>query len=161
MRKRAKLKLKNRYGSNEVYATDNWHKSEYEEDPDNAPKTFRQPPNRYEEHFLAKLDGRSRAAQILRQSFDEITSDLGGVEGLSHVQLCLVERFCFLEFMLRKKELEMAVSNKNGERDKSMGSWVQSLNSLVGLAKAIGLERRAKHIESLQTYIRQKKKNNK
>jgi hypothetical protein len=157
-KKRAKLKIKNRYGSNETYQTENWHKSEYEDDPDNAPKTFRQPPDKYERHFLAKLDGRSRAAQILRQSFDEITSDLGGVESLSHIQLCLVERFCFLEFLLRKKELEMAQSNKNGERDKAMGSWVQSLNSLVGLAKAIGLERRARKVESLESYIKNRKK---
>jgi len=158
MKKRTKIKLKNRYGSNETYQTESWHTKEFQENPDIAPKTFRQPPNRYEEHFLAKLDGRSRAAQILRQSFDEITSDLGGAAGLSHVQLTLIERFCFLEFILRMKELKMAEASNNGQKDKNFGSWVQSLNALVGLAKVVGLERRAKQVTNLCDYVISKKK---
>lgn len=160
LKKGTKLKIKNRYNQDETYSTDDWHKPEYEDDPDNAPKTFRQPPKRYEQHFLSKMDGRSRAYVLLKESFDEITSDLGGAEGLSHVQLTLIERFCFLEFILRMKELKMAES-PNGQKDGNFGSWVQSLNALVGLAKTVGLERRAREVTSLQSYIKQKKKKSK
>ena len=160
MRKKRKKKVKLKNAEQQAYKTENWHEPEYDDDPDNAPKIFRQPPTRYESYFLAKMDKRSRAYQILSDSFNEITNDLGGAESLSHVQLCLVERFCFLEFILRMKELRMAEST-NGDKDKNFGSWVQSLNALVGLAKTIGLTRVPRHIESLQTYIKQHKKKRK
>ena len=59
--------------------------------------------------------------------------------------------------MLRKKELEMAEST-NGDKDKNFGSWVQSLNALIGLSKTIGMTRVPKHVESLQSYIKKRKK---
>lgn len=151
IKKGTKLKLKNRYGT--PYQTEDWNDPKYLDDPDIKPEIFRQPPKKYETNFLAKMDKRSQAYQLLKESFDEITADRGGVEQLSHVQLCLIEKFCFMEFLLRKKELEMAESNKNGKRDKNFGSYVQWLNCMIGLSKVVGLERQAKKITSLQSYI--------
>jgi|GEM_PF-2040353 len=135
--------------------TENWHKPEYEEDPDNAPRTFKKPPKRFETGFLAKLDKRTEIFQLLKTAYDEITSDCGGAENLSHVQLCLAERFTFLEFVLRGLERQIAENPKKSET--ILSRWIQALNSLTGLAKTIGLERRAKKIANLQTYIKERK----
>jgi len=154
-KKRKKVKLKN--SEQRAYQTENWNEPKYEDDPDSKPAIFRNPPTKYETNFLAKMDKRSRAYQLLHESFSEITNDLGGAESLSHVQLTLIERFCFLEFVLRMKELRMTESS-NGKKDVNFGSWVQSLNALVGLAKTIGMTRVPKHVESLESYIKQRKK---
>lgn len=114
-------------------------------------------PKKYKVGFLQKMDGRTEACKMLRSSFNEILSDLGGSESLSHVQLCLVERFCFLEFVLRR--LEYKIANEPKQSSKLLARWVQSLNSLVGLGKSIGLERRAKKIDSLQSYVKKHKRN--
>lgn len=154
MRKiREKPKLHNRH--QKAYAVEDWQNSQTASDSG----LHRNPPTKasYEQHFLAKMDKRSRAYVLLKQSFDEITADRGGADTLSHVQLTLIERFCFLEYILRLRELQMAEPGSNSERDKHIGSWVQSLNALVGLGKAIGLERRARQVTSLQTYIKRKK----
>jgi len=153
--KKTKIKLSKQHSK--AFQVENWNDKKYEDDPDSKPAIFANPPTQYEQHFLAKMDKRSRSYQLLKDSFDEITADRGGPEQLSHVQLCLIEKFCFLEFMLRMKELKMAESPTN-EKDGNFGSWVQSLNALIGLAKTVGLERRAKTVASLETYIKQKKK---
>jgi hypothetical protein len=136
----------------DVEQTEDWHKREYDEDPDNAPRTFKKPPKRFEAGFLAKLDRRTEVFQLLKAAHDEIMADCGGAENLSHVQLCLAERFTFLEFVLRGLERQIAEPPKKSEA--VLSKWIQALNSLVGLAKTIGLERRAKKIANLQTYIK-------
>jgi len=154
--KKTGIKLHDRHAK--AFQVENWNDPKYIDDPDSKPKIFRNPPKRYEQHFLAKMDKRSVAYQVLHESFSEIVQDRGGVESLSHIQLALIEKFCFLEFMLHKKELEMAESNNKGMRDKNFGSYCQWLNCLIGLSKSVGLERRAKTVASLETYIKQKKK---
>jgi len=108
-------------------------------------------PKKYKVGFLQKMDGRTEACKMLRSSFNEIISDLGGVDNLSHIQICLCERFTFLEFVLRR--LEYRIANEPKQSSKLLARWVQSLNSLVGLGKSIGLERRAKKVPSLEKYI--------
>lgn len=112
-------------------------------------------PEKYESGFLQKLDGRTESCRLLRNAYDEVISDLGGVEGLSHVQVCLAERFVFLEFILRTLEQRIVESPKKSEA--MLSRWIQGLNSIVGLAKTIGLQRRAKKIPSLQKYLKDKK----
>jgi hypothetical protein len=142
-----------------AFEQEDWHKEIYEEDPDNAPKLFMNAPKKYEKHFLDKLDKRGQCYNLLKTSFDEITNDLGGEETLSHVQLTLIERFCFMEFVLRLKEIEMAKPYEDGDKEKfgkQVASWTQSINAMIGLAKTIGLERRAKQVANLRDYVKSK-----
>jgi len=125
------------------------------ENPDDKPVKFMKPPKRYEAGFLAKMDGRTEAYQLLNGAYQEVVSDMGGVESLSHVQICLAERFCFLSFVLRSIEFRIVSEPKKSA--KLIGRWVAALNSLVGLAKTIGLERRAKRVANLKTYIEGKR----
>ena len=112
-------------------------------------------PTRYEKGFLSRLDGRTEIARELRAAFDEIVADQGGIEGLSHVRRSLVERFCWLEAVLRSLELRIAEADK-AETAELLSRWIQALNSLVGLGKCIGLERRAKKLDDLRSYVESK-----
>jgi hypothetical protein len=134
---------------------EDWHKPIYTEDPDHVPVKFQKPPKVFEQGFLQKLDGRTVAFQALNDSFNELTADLGGVKGLSHIQLCLVERFVFLEYFLKSLEAKIASSPKKSSR--LIARWVQSLNCLIGLAKCVGLERRVKTVTNLKDYVLSKK----
>ena len=139
---------------------EDWDNPIYEDDPDNAPRRFKKVPKKYQANFLAKMDKRTEVYQVLNNSFQEIMSDLGGKDNLSHVQVSLCERFCFLEFVLMSIEKQITEC-KRKQAQALIGRWVQGINSLSGLAKIIGLERRAKKVESLQSYVQKKKKENK
>ena len=122
---------------------------------ENGTTKLMEPPVKYESGFLMKLDGRTETCKLLRAAYDEILSDLGGPDSLSHVQLCLCERFVFLEFVLRQIEARIVTEPKRSS--KLLARVVQSLNAIVGLAKSIGLHRRAKKVPSLQKYIKDKR----
>jgi len=114
-------------------------------------------PDRYKQGFLKDFDERTQAFQLLMAAYEEILVDLGGAENLTHIQIALVERFVFLEFAMRILEKRIAENPKKTAA--LMGKWVQSVNSLSGLAKTLGLHRRKKQIESsLKTYVGKKKK---
>ena len=137
---------------------ENWHPKEPEYDVDGElvePVKHQKPPKKYETGFLQKLDGRTEAFAILNTSYKEIASDLGGVQNLSHIQECMIERFCFLEFFLKTLEAKIASSPKKSA--KIISRWVQAQNCLIGLAKCVGLERRVKTVTNLKDYVLSKK----
>jgi hypothetical protein len=130
---------------------EDWHREEYEEDPDNAPRTFKKLPHKYETGFLARLDGRKPTTKILHRAYSQITDDLGGEETLSTVQKVLIEKFCFLSFVLRSLERQIAENPKDSTL--LIGRWTQGLNTLQGLGKTIGLHRQHRAI-TLKSYVR-------
>ncbi len=113
---------------------------------------LRTPPKRYEPGFLAKLDGRLEIAKVLRSRYDAVISDLGG-DDISHVKLALVERFLWLEYVLQGIEQFLADAQSSKESAELIGRWVQATNSLVGLAKMLGLERQTPTV-NLNDYVR-------
>ena len=112
-------------------------------------------PARYEVGFLRDFDKRTEVYQLLSGAYKEIIDDLGGIEGLSHIRLALVERFVFLEFSMRNLEKRMAENPLKTGR--LLSRWVQAINSLSGLAKSLGMERKSKHAYNLKTYIDKRK----
>ncbi len=84
------------------------------------------------------MDSRTQLAKSLQASYKAIAEDVGGGETVSHVKSALIERFVWLEAILRDIEQDLA----KGEADK-LGRWVQAVNSLSGLAKTLGVERKA------------------
>ncbi len=101
--------------------------------PQTLPATFKA-------GFLASLDKRTDLAKALRQSYDDIVRDVGGAGEVGHVKAALIERFCWLETILQTIEHEMV----SGETSKTeaIGRWIQAVNSLSGLAKVLGVERK-------------------
>lgn len=108
-------------------------------------------PAKFETGWLEQLDGRRNIAKNLRARFDEIASDLGGVDSLSYMQRSLVERALWLEYWLSSQERELAVGAAF-----DVSRWVQAANSLQGIYNRLGIERRAKDVPDLQTYLRQR-----
>lgn len=105
----------------------------------------------YKPGWLDSLDGRYGVARELRQRFAEVCKDLGGIERLSYMQRSLAERGLWLEFWLSQQEQQLA---KGGDFDASR--WIQAANSLQGIYSRLGLERRAKDVPDLQSYLRER-----
>jgi hypothetical protein len=98
-------------------------------------------PTKFKLGFLESLDKRTDLARALRANYDAIVADIGGLDDMSHVKKVLVERFVWLEAILQSIEHELV----SGQIDKSeaLGRWIQAVNSLSGLAKVLGVERKA------------------
>lgn len=114
-------------------------------------------PTKFEQNFLVKLDGRYELTRELKSAYAELTDDLGGADSLSHVKRSLCERFVWLESIMRSIEIQIAEA-KQEQAAELLGKWVQSVNSLTGLARHLGFERKTKHIDSLQHYVQVKSK---
>lgn len=65
---------------------------------------------------------------------------MGGDEEVGHVKGVLIERFVWLEAILQTIEHEMATGAIN--KGDALGRWIQAVNSLSGLAKVLGVERK-------------------
>lgn len=105
-------------------------------------------PEQFRAGFVAELDGRTAIAQDLRQRYEALTADLGGVDSLSYMQRSLVERFLWLEHWLRTEEQRLAAG-----ADFDVAKWVQACNSAQGVLAKLGLQRQARDV-SLADLIR-------
>ncbi|QDT56276.1 hypothetical protein Pan44_43290 [Caulifigura coniformis] len=105
-------------------------------------------PAKFKPGFLSALDGRTDLAKALRANYEELVADLGGPDELGRVKRALVERFVWLEAILQTIEHELV----SGEidRNEALGRWVQAVNSLSGLAKCLGIEKKLGNAPWLQ-----------
>jgi hypothetical protein len=108
-------------------------------------------PTKFTRGWLDSLDGRLGLARDMRARFDEIATDLGGIDGLSYARRSLIERALWAEFWLAAQEKDLA---QGGEFDAAR--WTQACNALLGLYRSIGLDRVAKRVPSLSEYLRQR-----
>jgi hypothetical protein len=113
-------------------------------------------PHKFQRGFLGNFDQRTVIYQHLNDGYLEIMDDLGGKENLTHIQISMVEKYIFLEFMIRYLEQRIA---QNPKKTKLLGRWISAVNRLSGLANILGLERRARPVESnLKIYMKEKKR---
>lgn len=116
-------------------------------------------PNLYRRGFLNKLDRRYGLCRQLRSEYMEVADDLGGEDTLSSVSRTLVEKFVFLQFVTRTLEIKISVAESYTIDSQLLSQWLSSVKTLAGLAKLLGLERRARQIESdLESYLSKKGK---
>ncbi|WP_194755712.1 hypothetical protein [Aliidiomarina indica] len=113
-------------------------------------KTQQIPP-KYSHDWLEKLDGRTAIAKALQQRHGELVNDLGGQPALSYQRLSLTRRAIHMEAVIEQQEQALA----RGE-DVDTGKLTQSINSLIGLYKTLGLDRVARDA-SLSAIIQQSK----
>jgi hypothetical protein len=115
------------------------------------PKTYSDLPEKFEPGFLREFDQRTALFQRLNGIYQEIIEDVGGIASITHLKLAMIERFVFLEATLQRWEQDIA---KNPDETALLVSrWVQAVNSLQGLAKTIGIERRARPAGDLRAYL--------
>lgn len=107
-------------------------------------------PASYASGYLSRLDGRTAVAAEMRARWSQVTDDLGGEASLSYIQKSLVERALWLEWFIAAQERTMA---EGGDVD--IGRVTQATNTLLGLYRQLGIERRAKDVTppSLATYL--------
>ena len=94
------------------------------------------------------MDGRLSLARDMRERFATVCNDLGGADRLSYMQRSLVERALWLEYWLSQQERELASG-----AGFDVGKWVQAANSLQGIYSKLGLQRQARDVPDLQTYL--------
>lgn len=95
------------------------------------------------------LDGRTAVAQIMRDRWQSLTDDLGGLDSLSYAQRSLAERALWLEYWMQQQEQALATG---AEFD--VGKWTQAANSLQGILSKLGLHRQARDVPDLGTFIK-------
>lgn len=110
-------------------------------------------PGRYENDWLSKLDGRTRLAQAARQRMGQLVADLGGADAISYQERSICKRIVWLETMIEHRESQLA----RGE-DIDESRHAANINTLVGLLRSIGLQRRARDVPTLHEYLRQKQR---
>ena len=114
-------------------------------------------PRKYNAGFLADYDKRTQLYYNLSSSYNEVVSDLGGEERLSHIQKTLAQKFVFLEFQIEQLERRLVTNPKKAS--KLLGKWIYAVQRLGSLSGRLGLERRRKVIESnLKDYIGKRRK---
>jgi len=101
-------------------------------------------PKLFQPGFIDELDCRTLMARALRQRFESIAADLGGIDALSTIKASLIERFVFLEAVLLRMEAALANTDDAKASAEVVARWVQSVNAYQGLAKVLGVNTLAK-----------------
>jgi hypothetical protein len=105
-------------------------------------------PAKYRPDFIERVDKRTVLGRAVHDRYHAIVADLGGEEALSTVKRSHVRRLVTLETMIEGIEC-YALAGEPVD----VGSWTQLLNSWLGIARALGLERRPRKIESLHDVL--------
>ena len=104
---------------------------------------------KYHGGWLSELDSRTTIAKDVRERYQALTEDLGGLPSLSYQQRSLAERSIWLEYWLSSQERELAEG-----KDFDVGKWVQAANGLQGIYAKLGLSRVSKDATSLATFLK-------
>lgn len=105
-------------------------------------------PTAFTQDWIARLDGRTRLAQAVRERLGALQTDLGGEPALSYQERSLCRRAVWLEALVEQREAALA---KGQEIDE--GAHVQSINALIGVWRALGFKRRQREAPSLHEYL--------
>ena len=102
-------------------------------------------PKTFTPRFIEDVDGRYAAAKELRNRYLALKADTGS-ESTQRDLLC--RRAVFLSVLLETQECEAV---ETGKLD--TGSYVQAVNSLQGLLKTLGLEKKVQQVGDLKSYL--------
>jgi hypothetical protein len=102
-------------------------------------------PENYSPNFMERIDKRTVLGRAVLERYGSIVDSLGGDQNLAPIKISLVRRFCWYEAMIEGMECRAAA----GE-GVDIGSWTQLTNSWLGIARLVGLERRARTVRTLR-----------
>lgn len=102
-------------------------------------------PDGYSAGWLDKLDKRTKVAKAVLARITELETDAGGAETLSAARRSLIRHAAWLDAIVESYEMKLAA----GEQI-DVGGHTQALNSLLGLFRLLGLERRQKPVRNLR-----------
>ncbi|PKL95570.1 MAG: hypothetical protein CVV18_05000 [Gammaproteobacteria bacterium HGW-Gammaproteobacteria-8] len=108
-------------------------------------------PPRYSETWIERMDGRTQVARAIRDRLEALQSDLGGPDSMSYQQRSLSKRAIWMEAVIEQQEIALS---KGEEIDQ--GKLTQAVNTLIGLLKTLGLERKARDVPDLHQWMKRK-----
>lgn len=108
-------------------------------------------PANFTNDWLEKLDGRTSLARAVQSRYKALTHDLGGMDDLSYQRRSLCKRAIYMEAIIEQQEAALS----RGE-DVDQGKLTQAVNTLIGLLKTLGLERKARDVPNLTDYLNKK-----
>ena len=103
-------------------------------------------PSRFVPQFWMKTDRRSLAVREVRRRYREL-KDHTGADSSQKDMLC--QRAVFIGVQLETMEIEAV----EGKAPLDAGRYTQMVNALLGLLKALGLERQMKRVVDLKAYV--------
>lgn len=103
----------------------------------------------FKPRFWDDSDSRIGVVKHIKRRYELLKDHCGGSESAQRDLLC--QRLAFVSVILETKEV---VAAEGGDLD--LGSYTQGINCLVGLLRALGLERRMKNVTDLKAYLEQK-----
>ena len=106
-------------------------------------------PRKYRPGFLGELDRRTRLPKALRADIVALVADLGGLEELSYQQRAIVEEVVWVRARLNQLKSQAIATGKFDDR-----GYVPLINSLIGLLRTLGIERKAKRVMGLHELLR-------
>lgn len=106
-------------------------------------------PKTFTPRFWDELDGRYGIAKEIRRRYEVLRADAGGDLSTQRDMLC--QRAVFIGVCLETLETEAA---ETGEFD--AGVYTQMSNALLGLLKALGLDRQVKKATDLRAYLEER-----
>jgi len=102
-------------------------------------------PTRYSSDWLERIDHRTNVARAVLARITALESDAGGPDTLSAARRSLIRHTAWLDAIIETDEMRLAAGESI-----DIGSHTQSLNSLLGLYRMLGLERRARPAQTLR-----------
>jgi hypothetical protein len=102
-------------------------------------------PDSFVPQFWDRIDGRFAIVREIRRRYDELKADTGANSAQKDL---LVQRAVFISVQLETMECMAAESGKHDP-----GVYTQMTNCLLGLLRQLGLERKKKDAENLQSYL--------
>lgn len=108
-------------------------------------------PPKYSADWLEKLDGRTSLARAVNDRYHDLTQDLGGNDRMSYQRRSLCKRIVYMECVIEQQE---AALSRGEEVDQ--GRLTQAVNTLIGLLKTVGLDRQARDVPDLATFLKQR-----
>ena len=112
-------------------------------------------PTEYSIGFLSNMDKRTELYERLASTYASIVDDLGGYDSIATTKLALIERFVWLQEILRTLELDMMQSEDAKRTSDILSKWTQACNALQGIARAVGMEiQTAKASVTLEAHLK-------
>jgi len=100
-----------------------------------------------------RIDGRFLLPRVAKQRYAEICADLGGYDTLSHAQRSIIRRAINLEMWIESVEAQL---QRGKQINDLVGLLAQSINTLLGIYRTLGIRRQPRDIPDLKTYLEQR-----
>jgi hypothetical protein len=102
-------------------------------------------PAAYRDNYLSLMDRRTKVCRAVLGRIAELESDAGGEAAITHARRSLIRRAAFIEVLIEGKEIDVATG-----QEIDAGTLTQLTNTLLGLYRVLGVERKARPVRRLR-----------